>query len=1046
MNKLNGEELLVTYVVHDDHWFLAQSIGSFAPAGRVVVFISTLPWSGEAGSYERAIEVAESSGAEVVLGEWPDESLHRRFALDYAKELGVASILIPDGDEIIEPELLKVLVAIGRSGLADRVGVAMDTYWKSPEYVIRPRERIRPLILLNPRAVEHEQIRAYKGGRRLILDEEYGLLHHLSYVLPNERIVRKVLTWGHRHEVSANWLAKVWTGWDADRTMRNIHPTHPEAYGWAERRSVPELLRPSWDQYLNHHDGLDPLHSPSSEDVAHWPTVSVVIPLYGGPEDITRCLKSLQACSDLLHEVIVVDDASPDEAPSAANGFEFVRLIRNEANLGFGPTCNRGIQESSGEVILLLNSDTIVPRCGLIHLIQSLMSSGSIGAAGPLSNRVGHHQRTQVTYTSLENIDLFAEDFAVRSEDDEDVDMLVGFCLALKRKAIEEVGLFDPRFGLGMFEDNDLCYRLRRAGYRLVISRRAFVHHAAHQSLERANVNLEDRFETNERLYLEKWSLDLQTGFASQLSGRSPGRIIFEESRRPEKLRRQMAALKLQADISLCMIVKDEERVIDACLQSAEPFFKEVIVVDTGSTDGTVDIARRRGAHVFQIEWPESFAEARNESLRHAKGRWIFWMDADDTLPWTSGEAIVRAAIEAASQTMAFVVPVRFVNDDPVYGTVVDHVKLFRNLPGLRFEGRIHEQIVPSIRRTGGSISRLAAEVLHSGYDTTVEGQARKRKRDYHLLSLELKENPEHPFVLFNWGMTTHFDGRHDEAVDWFDKCLAHSKADESHVRKAYALKALSLRELGRPDEAMRTVISGLDAVPGDPELLFHKGVLHSLRAEHSQAIECYERVGGADIQGHFSSIDVGILGFKTHLNLANVYMDRGSYAEAKRHFREAIHNHPGFAPAYQLLFAAALGAGDVPTAKESLLGLQSAVGLSEEWIAMTGELARTIGGVPNELRVLRELATSHPHSRAARLVLARLLLHNSLYHEASDHLRWLAGQGVAEGAFHLGVLSCEAGDVRAATGWFARALELNPEHRETRDRLEAAQAQLDGA
>ncbi|MCW5944047.1 MAG: glycosyltransferase [Fimbriimonadaceae bacterium] len=1042
MCNTTSEEVLVAYVAHDDQWYLAQSIESFATAGRVVVFVSSRPWSGSAGPYQRVIEVARTAGADIIQGEWAEEGAHRKHALAYAKEAGCRTLLIPDGDEVVEPGLLDVLLRIGRAGLADRVGVAMDTYWKSPEYAIRPRERIRPFLMLNPQVVEHEHIRAYRGGRQLILEEEYGLLHHLSYVLPNERIVRKTSTWSHKHEVAERWFAKVWTGWDADRTMRQIHPTHPEAYGWAERRKVPEILASCWTQYRAHHGDSDPLHPPCVEHTEGWPSVSVVIPLYGGPDDIERCLDSLGSCRDLLHEVIVVDDASPDDAASVVERYEFARLTRNEQNLGFGPTCNRGILESDGAVVLLLNSDAIVPRAGLVRLIQSLTSSGSIAAAGPLSNRVGHHQLTPVSYTNLDNINLFAEDFAMRGEDDQDVDMLVGFCLAVKRSALDEVGLFDPRFGLGMFEDNDLCYRLRRAGYRLVISKNAFVHHAAHQSLERVQVNLVDHFEANEGLFLEKWKLDLQTGFASQLSGRSSERIAFDEGRRPEKLLRQMAGLKLQADISLCMIVRNEERVLEQCLRSAGPFFSQIVVVDTGSTDNTVRIARDQGADVHAIEWPDSFAEARNESLRHARGRWVFWMDADDTLPWNSGEAIVRAALDATAGTTAFVVPVRFVNDDPIYGTVVDHVKLFRNLPQFRFEGRIHEQIVPSIRRAGGHITRLGAEVLHSGYDTSSEGQARKRHRDYHLLSLELKENPEHPFVLFNWGMTTHFDGKHEDAVDWFNKCLAVSKPEESHVRKAYALKALSLRELGRTEEAMRTVEAGLAIVPGDPELLFHKGVLHGHRGEHAQAIASYERVVGADIGGHFSSIDVGILGFKTHLNLANVHMDRGAYAEGKRHFREAIRLHPGFVPAYRQLFRAALEAGDVPVAKECVLGLQSAGGLSEEWIGMTGELARAIGGVPNELRALRELAASHPHSKAARLVLARRLLSSTQYEEASGHLEWLAGQGVAEGAFHLGALAQDAGDVEGAVRWLGRAHELNPDHGETLARLEDARTQ----
>src|SRR5205085_1992383 len=125
-------------------------------------------------------------------------------------------------------------------------------------------------------------------------------------------------------------------------------------------------------------------------------------------------------------------------------------------------------------------------------------------------------------------------------------------------------------------------------------------------------------------------------------------------------------------------------------------------------------------------------------------------------------------------------------------GTRVDHVKLFRNLPGLAFEGRIHEQILPALRERGGQIARINAVVLHSGYDTTPEGQARKRARDAKLLKLDLEERPDHPFVLFNLGMTDHYGGEHEAAVSWLRRCIAVSPSGQSHLRKAYALLALS--------------------------------------------------------------------------------------------------------------------------------------------------------------------------------------------------------------------------------------------------------------
>jgi hypothetical protein len=222
--------------VHDDHFFLKNAVRAAAPAGLVTCFVSREPWSGQPGDWKMTVEVAEEAGAKVILGDWPDESQHRRSALEAMRKKGYRYCLIPDGDEVIEPELLTHLAKIAKAELADRLHVHMDTYWKSPRYVIRPRETLTPAILLNLDIAEHVYIREYRGGRALTLGPEYGVIHHLSYAGPDSRIQRKISTWGHRHEVLEDWYRRVWQGWDFNPTMRHLHPTHPQAYGWAEKR------------------------------------------------------------------------------------------------------------------------------------------------------------------------------------------------------------------------------------------------------------------------------------------------------------------------------------------------------------------------------------------------------------------------------------------------------------------------------------------------------------------------------------------------------------------------------------------------------------------------------------------------------------------------------------------------------------------------------------------------------------------------------------------------------------------------------------------
>src|SRR5439155_1879619 len=209
---------------------------------------------------------------------------------------------------------------------------------------------------------------------------------------------------------------------------------------------------------------------------------------------------------------------------------------------------------------------------------------------------------------------------------------------------------------------------------------------------------------------------------------------------------------------SVCFIVRDNARTVAAAIESIRPWVDEIIVVDTGSTDETPAICLAMGASVIRFPWVDDFSAARNESLRHARGEWIFWMDSDDTIDPECGRKLRELACRPTSASlMGHVIQVHCPGpgeNGQADVTEVDHVKLFRNLTELRFEGRIHEQILPAIRRLGGEVAWTDLFVTHSGYDHTSEGQVRKKDRDLRLLHLEHQERGDHTFTLFNLGMT----------------------------------------------------------------------------------------------------------------------------------------------------------------------------------------------------------------------------------------------------------------------------------------------------
>lgn len=169
--------------------------------------------------------------------------------------------------------------------------------------------------------------------------------------------------------------------------------------------------------------------------------------------------------------------------------------------------------------------------------------------------------------------------------------------------------------------------------------------------------------------------------------------------------------------LTLSMIVKNEEDVLARCLKSVKSIVGEIIIVDTGSTDKTPDIAGEFGATLLQYEWADDFCAARNFSLAHATGDWVLVLDADEVLIYDS-EQLSRLLADKQAEAY-FVRVVNLLGEPPNVGTNENMVvRLFRNNPAYRFEGAIHEQVRPSICRAAGeqALKRAPLTVYHDGY------------------------------------------------------------------------------------------------------------------------------------------------------------------------------------------------------------------------------------------------------------------------------------------------------------------------------------------
>ena len=233
---------------------------------------------------------------------------------------------------------------------------------------------------------------------------------------------------------------------------------------------------------------------------------------------------------------------------------------------------------------------------------------------------------------------------------------------------------------------------------------------------------------------------------------------------------------------------------------------------------------------------------------------------------------------------------------------MVDHVKLFRNRPDFRFEHRIHEQILPAIRRAGGNVAFTDIYVVHSGSEHTEEVHRQKLERDFRILKLDLAERPDHPFVLFNLGMTHADAGEHDEAVECLRRSIEVSTPGESHLHKTYALLAGSLARLDHWDESEACCRAGLELFPHDIELGFRLGIVLQHQGRLREAVEAYKQALCSEGDRSFNSIDAGLATYKTRHNLALVYQEMGALQQAEAQWKRVVEDHPNYLPAWRAL------------------------------------------------------------------------------------------------------------------------------------------------
>jgi GT2 family glycosyltransferase len=242
------------------------------------------------------------------------------------------------------------------------------------------------------------------------------------------------------------------------------------------------------------------------------PHASIIVLCYNSLEEATKpCLDSILAHTPLEnYELIIIDNASSDGTAEYLKVFaaqnKNVQIQLNETNKGYSAGNNDGMRLAQGEYIVLLNNDTLVQEKWLESLLQLFNHQNKIGLIGPITNSSGNEQCVHLDGLNENNFEEISTKYINRQQGVWFTTNRLGFfCVAMHRTMLETVGYLDENFGLGMFEDDDYCIRIQKAGFDLAVVEDCFIYHKGSVSFKKLKES-EYRyiFEKNKAYFREK--------------------------------------------------------------------------------------------------------------------------------------------------------------------------------------------------------------------------------------------------------------------------------------------------------------------------------------------------------------------------------------------------------------------------------------------------------------------------------------------------------------------------------------------------------------
>lgn len=347
----------------------------------------------------------------------------------------------------------------------------------------------------------------------------------------------------------------------------------------------------------------------------------------------------------------------------------------------------------------------------------------------------------------------------------------------------------------------------------------------------------------------------------------------------------------LNTTLSVCLIVKNEANFIEDCIKSFHNIASEIIVLDTGSTDSTVEIAQKYGAKIEHFTWCDHFAKARNASIKNAAGEWILWLDADERLLPSTLQAL-KKELTNENKPIVYEVQINNKTKDDAQANISTAFRLFRNGQGIAFTGAIHEQL--TLLNNKQVISRRSGLIIdHLGYavDDTLSEQ--KNARNLKILTQLVKDEPQNAYAHYTLGQQYTINAVFDKAEHHLITALHLNQLQKAMSASLLNVLGEVMLKQKRLQQAQHYAQQSIKLMPKQVGAYYILFKIHSTSNQWEKALEAVNLMSQYSnyIKKHGWQISTDVTLNESDLlfERARIYLAQGAFKQAYEAFNKLL-------------------------------------------------------------------------------------------------------------------------------------------------------------